>query len=29
MAGKVGQATAAAAVSTGGSLISDPRLKQL
>ncbi len=29
MAGKVGQATAAAAVSTGGSLISDAKLKQL
>jgi TPP-dependent pyruvate/acetoin dehydrogenase alpha subunit len=29
MAGKVGQTTAAAAVSTGGSLISDARLKQL
>jgi TPP-dependent pyruvate/acetoin dehydrogenase alpha subunit len=29
MAGKVGQATAAAAVSTGGSLISDVKLKQL
>jgi TPP-dependent pyruvate/acetoin dehydrogenase alpha subunit len=29
MAGKVGQATAAAAVSTGGSLISDAKLRQL
>jgi TPP-dependent pyruvate/acetoin dehydrogenase alpha subunit len=29
MAGKVGQTTAAAAVSTGGSLISDAKLKQL
>ncbi len=29
MAGKVGQATAVAAVSTGGSLISDAKLKQL
>jgi TPP-dependent pyruvate/acetoin dehydrogenase alpha subunit len=29
MAGKVGQATAAVAVSTGGSLISDAKLKQL
>ena len=29
MAGKVGETTAAAAVSTGGSLISDAKLKQL